>query len=169
MNHKRASTPSILISGLTFLFLFCTTCHAQVGTGSEPHFPANEDLYDTIIVQDSIFFQAFNSRDFDKFKSFLSENLEIYQDNTGFRNYEQSLEAFKSLFSKEYVLTRTMIRESVEIYPIKDYGAIETGQHTFCHMENGKPDCGTFKFMHIWIFQNGQWKITRIVTYNHKL
>jgi hypothetical protein len=79
------------------------------------------------------------------------------------------MEAFRGIFSGDYILTRHLVKGSLEVYPIKNYGAIETGSHTFCHSENGKSDCGTFKFVHIWELQNGRWKITRIITYDHKL
>lgn len=133
------------------------------------YIPADKPLYDTIFYQDSILFQAFNSRNLEKMKTFFAVNLEVYQDNIGVRSYEETIEAFRGLFSQDYVLTRSLLKGSLEVYPIKDYGAIETGSHTFCHTENGKLECGTFKFVHIWEHQNGQWKITRIITYDHKL
>lgn len=129
--------------------------------------PVDKTLYHTIYEQDSMLFSAFNARDFEKFKSFFSDKLEIYQDNIGVRDYAQSMEAFKGLFEGSYILKRTLLKETLEVYPIKDYGAIETGQHTFCHTENGKQDCGTYKFLHIWEYKNGTWKIARIVTYDH--
>jgi hypothetical protein len=131
--------------------------------------PADKPLYDTIYCQDSILFQAFNTRDLEKLKTFFAANLEVYQDNIGVRSYEQSVEAFRGLFSLDYTLTRSLVKGSLEVYPVKDYGAIETGSHTFCHKENGILVCGTFKFVHIWEHQNGKWKISRIITYDHKL
>lgn len=133
------------------------------------YIPVDKPLYNTLLSQDSILFAAFNNRNLEILKTFFSDKLEIYQDNIGVRNYEQSIDAFRGLFSQDYVLTRHLVKESLEVYPIKDYGAIETGSHTFCHTENGKLECGTFKFVHIWEHQNGQWKITRIITYDHKL
>ncbi len=127
----------------------------------------NRSLFDTIIYQDSLLFEAFNLRQFEVFKSFFSKDLEIYQDNTGLRNYEQSMEAFHGLFKMDYALVRQLSKETVEVYPIKNYGAIEVGQHTFCHKENEKQDCGTYKFVHIWKLQNGHWMITKIITYGH--
>ncbi|HCT29390.1 MAG TPA: DUF4440 domain-containing protein [Bacteroidales bacterium] len=131
--------------------------------------PVDKALYDRILYQDSLVFEAFNSRNFDQFKQFFDDSLEIYQDNTGLRNYQQSMDAFKNLFNMDYVLTRQLIKSSIEVYPIKNYGAIQTGKHTFCHKENEKMDCGTYKFVHIWRYKDGNWKITRIVTYDHKL
>ena len=128
---------------------------------------AAESLYETISNQDREMFQAFNSRDFEAFQKFLSPELEIYQDNIGLRDYHQSMEAFRGLLKGDYVLTRQLVKGSLEVYPIKDYGAIEIGRHTFCHIENGTLDCGEYKFVHIWKNENGNWKITRIITYDH--
>ena len=85
------------------------------------------------------------------------------------RNYDQTIEAFAGLFKEEYTLTRTPILQSIEVYPIKNYGAIETGQHTFCHTENNKLECATFKFLHIWEQKDGQWKLSKIITYGHNM
>ncbi|MFI5187155.1 MAG: nuclear transport factor 2 family protein [Chitinophagales bacterium] len=169
MTQKSRGIISFTLLMILFISACSTTKNTQTRTIQQTYRPVDKALYDTIIYQDSILFNAFNSQNFERFKKFFAENLEIYQDNTGLRNYEQSLEAFKELFKMNNVLTRQLVKGSVEIYPIKNYGAIETGQHTFCHTENGKPDCGTFKFVHIWEMQNGQWKICRIITYDHKL
>ncbi|MFN8256160.1 MAG: nuclear transport factor 2 family protein [Bacteroidales bacterium] len=147
--------------------LMFISCVHQNKLGQVSNLPQGQALYDTIKKQDSLLFVAFNARNFEKFKNFFTPELVIYQDNTGVRNYKQSMEAFQSLFKGNYILTRNLVGETLEVYPIKDFGAIETGQHTFCHTENGKPDCGTFKFVHIWEFKKGEWKIVKIITYNH--
>jgi hypothetical protein len=64
-------------------------------------------------------------------------------------------------------LKRELVPGTLEVYPVRDYGAIEIGSHRFCHDENGKQDCGTFKFMHIWKKTGNEWKITRIISYDH--
>lgn len=64
-------------------------------------------------------------------------------------------------------MTRTLVEGSLEVYPVKDYGAIQIGSHTFCHMENGQEDCGTFKFVHLWRKENDSWKLTRVISYGH--
>lgn len=129
--------------------------------------PKDKLLYDTIVQQDSLLFSAFNKGDLNRVVSFLSTDLEVFQDNIGIRNYSQTQESFKSLFEKDYVLTRTLIKNSVEVYPIKDFGAIQTGKHTFCHVENGKEVCATYKFVEIWKKENEKWKIVKIITYDH--
>lgn len=152
----------MIIAGL--LLISQRSVYAQV---HRPGGSADANLRMEIMQQDSLLFQAFNSKSLDGMKSMFSEDLEIYQDNAGFRSYTQTMESFGALFQKEYILTRTLLPASVEIYPIKDYGAIMTGSHQFCHPENGKVECATFKFVHIWKRSNGKWVLSRIVTYDH--
>lgn len=162
MTNKLKIFATILTT--TTLFYACSTARHYPG---EAYIPVDKPLYDTVRALDSTLFDAFNSKDFERFEKFFSNDLEIYQDNVGVRDYNQSMEAFRELLNRDYVLTRQLVEGSLEVYPIKGYGAIETGKHTFCHTENGKPDCGTFKFTHIWERRNGEWKITRIITYDH--
>lgn len=124
-------------------------------------------LLTEITRMDSLLFQAFNSRDLQNLKKYFTEDLEVYQDNTGVRNYEQAMESFARMFKQDYVLTREPVKRSMEVYAIKDFGAIQSGAHRFCHVENGKMDCGTFKFMHVWQKTAAGWKIKRLITYDH--
>jgi hypothetical protein len=133
-----------------------------------PNDPVDKNLFDTIVLQDSLLFAAFNARDLEKMKAYFSIDLEVYQDNTGVRSFEETIAAFQGLFEKDYVLTRELEAGTMEVYPIKDFGAIETGKHTFSHIENGKLEEATFKFVHIWEKKDGGWKITRLITYDHK-
>jgi hypothetical protein len=154
-----------LVSGL--IFQDCSTFNHTTTEKNASFQPADKVLYHTIAQQDSLLFMAFNNRNLDGLMNFFSKNLEIYQDNKGLRNYDQARDGFGSLFQKDYVLSRQLVKGSMEVYPIKDYGAIETGNHTFCHTENGRKECATFKFMNIWHWQGGEWKITRLITYDH--
>ncbi|WP_295652980.1 nuclear transport factor 2 family protein [uncultured Mucilaginibacter sp.] len=124
-------------------------------------------LFNEIARLDSLQFAAFNARQLDQLMNYFDPSLELYQDNTGVRNFDETKKAFGGVFKMGYVLTRKLIAGTMEVYPIKDYGAIETGQHTFSHIENGKLQTGTFKFMQIWQKKNGVWRVTREVTYGH--
>jgi hypothetical protein len=124
-------------------------------------------LYDEIIHMDSVQFQAFNLRNLDALMQCFDSSLELYQDNTGVRNFDQTKQAFSGLFKMDYILTRKVLLETLEVYPIKDYGAIETGMHTFSHMENGKLEMAAYKFMQIWQKKDGIWRVTREISYGH--
>ncbi len=127
------------------------------------------ELYREILHMDSVLFNAFNAQDLEQMKNTFSTDLEFYHDKGGLTDYNQTIANFKSLFEKNLTtgLRRDLEISSVEVYSIKDFGALEVGMHKFCHVENGKEDCGTFKFIHIWHRTDGQWKLTRVISYDH--
>jgi ketosteroid isomerase-like protein len=129
--------------------------------------PTSTELFTEIEQMDQLVFDAFNNQDMDAFKVLFTEDLEWFQDNGGLLSYETVFRNFDTMFHKEYKLTRTLAKGSMEVHPVKDYGAIETGTHQFRHIENGKEEIGTFKFLMIWKKTDGLWKISRVVSYDH--
>ncbi|MGZ3766971.1 MAG: nuclear transport factor 2 family protein [Mucilaginibacter sp.] len=136
-------------------------------TGNRAAAQTSGPLFNEIARMDSLQFTAFNARNLDQLMNYFDNTLELYQDNTGVRNFDQTKQAFGGLFKMNYVLNRKLIPGTMEVYPIKDYGAIETGQHSFSHMENGQLQSFTFKFMQIWQKKDGVWRVTREITYGH--
>src|SRR3954452_15641986 len=108
------------------------------------------DLQVEIARMDSALFAAFNARDIAKVGTFFAPDLEFYQDNEGLEDYAQTMRDFSEMFGQPSAIHRTLVSGSLEVYPIKSYGAIEVGSHRFCHTEHGKAECGTFKFLHVW-------------------
>lgn len=125
------------------------------------------ELFKKIESLDSILFTAFNTCDLQTFSSMLSEDLEFYHDKGGLTDYAHSINVTKENCERKLGLKRTLVPGSMEVYPIGDYGAVQIASHRFCHVENGKEDCGTFKFVHVWRNDNGNWKISRVVSYDH--
>ena len=126
-----------------------------------------DPLYDQIMKLDKKIFTAANTADLDTMKQMFSKDLEFYHDKGGLADYNQTISSLEELLSRPDRPTRTPVEGSMEVYPVKDYGAIQTGKHTFCHENNGKQDCGTFKFLHVWKNTDGDWKITRVMSYDH--
>ena len=128
---------------------------------------SSDSLYKEIAHMDSVLFNAFNNRDMETFKKCFAEDLEFYHDKGGLTDYSYTINSFKNTIDRNNGLRRELVQGSLEVYPIPGYGAMQIGAHTFCHPENGKMDCGTFKFVHIWKKINNEWKITRVVSYDH--
>lgn len=124
-------------------------------------------LYKKIAQLDSALFSAYNSKNLNLMKTYFTDDLEWYQDNGGLIDFEKVFTNFQSIFNREYTLTRSLIKESLEVHPIEGYGAIEVGSHQFSHIENGKLEVGTFKFLMIWKNDKGNWKISRVISYDH--
>lgn len=129
--------------------------------------PVSAALFKEIARMDSLLFDAFNRQDMPTFKAMFTEDLEWFQDNGGLISYATVFENFGRMFKQENKLTRTLVAGSLEVHPIKEYGAIEIGAHIFKHYENGKLEEGTFKFLMIWQQKDGKWKISRVVSYDH--
>lgn len=131
------------------------------------HAQEQKPLYREIAAADKVLFDAFNRQDADGVKAMFSTDLEFIHDKNGVSNFEQNAQSTRNLFARNMHLRRELDLGSMEIYEVKDYGAIQTGEHTFCHLENGKNDCGTFKFLHVWKRTGDGWKLARVVSYGH--
>jgi ketosteroid isomerase-like protein len=124
-------------------------------------------LYDEIAAADKKLFDAFNGRDIKVVSEMFDPSLEFYHDRGGLSGYEQTIRQLGENFKRPNWPTRELVAGTLEVHPIANYGAIETGSHRFCHEEDGKGECGVFKFLHIWQKRDGHWKITRVVSYDH--
>ncbi|MBX9783366.1 MAG: nuclear transport factor 2 family protein [Chitinophagaceae bacterium] len=124
-------------------------------------------LFNTIFKQDSLFFSAFNEKNINRFADFLDSSLEFYHDKGGLTDKTYSVNSLKNAAANVPDLKRTLIKETMEVYPIPNYGAVQIAKHRFCHMENGKMDCGVFKFIHVWKKTEAGWKVTRIISVDH--
>jgi hypothetical protein len=94
--------------------------------------PDDKKLYDTIVKLDSDFFGLYNTCDknLEKYGAFYSENIEFYHDQGGFTTSKNDIIEVtkKNVCGK---VTRELVKGSIEVYPIKKYGAIEIGFHKF--------------------------------------
>ncbi|HEV8582128.1 MAG TPA: nuclear transport factor 2 family protein [Thermoanaerobaculia bacterium] len=130
--------------------------------------PAPEDeLYRTIASLDAAVFDAYNRCDLERFGAFFTDDLEFYHDQTGLMRSRQSVvEAVKNNICGK--VTRELVPGTLEVYPLKGYGAVEIGIHRFHHpgREDTEP-VGEAKFIHLWQQKDGTWKITRVISFDH--
>ena len=71
----------------------------------------------------------------------------------------------------DFLSTRKLIKETMQVYPLNKYGAIQTGTHRFYAIQKGKPDrlTETAQFTQVWKEENGQWRLARVLSYDHQL
>jgi ketosteroid isomerase-like protein len=153
--------PILLIASLTVILMTTAQAADQQGTSN------THELSDAITRMDTKLFDAFNAHDVDRLMSMFTDDVEFYQDNDGLSNYQQTKDDFAKMLGSVPDMRRELVKGSLEIYPIKDYGAIEIGLHRFCHKENGKEECGSFKFVHVWRKTGDSWKISRVISFGH--
>jgi CubicO group peptidase (beta-lactamase class C family) len=161
-----------LIQNLILSCLFLTTfsVFAQVEKSS--------DLYKTIMSKDSLLFEVgFNTCAINQFEDLLSEKFEFFHDKDSISYKKEFLSNFRNGLCKSpttYQSRRELIAESTEIYPLYKknvlYGAIQKGNHKFYEtIENTKESfASTAKFTHIWLLENGAWKLNKGLSYDHQ-
>ena len=126
--------------------------------------PSDKELYNKILIMDSIYFSAYNNCDMETQDSMYSENLEFYHDINGLRTSKQDLlTSIKNNICGK--LRRELVKGSVEVYPIKNFGAIQIGLHRFYDINNpDSPPSEPGKFILFWKNEGNSWKITRVVS-----
>ncbi|WP_405605733.1 nuclear transport factor 2 family protein [Polaribacter sp. Asnod1-A03] len=149
------------------LFLYSLFSNAQVEKTS--------NLYKVLKSKDSILFKSsFDNCDLKKIRTIISEDFEFYHDVSGSQNKEDFINAVKeNLCANPSVNNRTLVKNSLAVFPMKNnnklYGAIQKGKHTFQQKIDGKmKTVGIADFTHLWILENNQWKLKRVLSYNHK-
>lgn len=100
-----------------------------------------------------------------KHASYFAPDVEFYHDTGGVTWNRQAMLAN----TEKYVcghFSRERVPGTLNIYPVKDFGAIEQGTHRFCHFASGQCE-GLADFTIVWRQQDGVWQITSVLSYGH--
>jgi uncharacterized protein DUF4440 len=125
-----------------------------------------EELNKAIGALDAALFDAYNKCDLATFGSLVDDNIEFYHDQGGVTLGRAALvEAVKKNICGQ--VTRELLPNTLQIYPMKGYGAIEMGVHLFHHPGHPENGDGEGKFVHLWQYKDGAWKVTRVLSYDH--
>ena len=130
----------------------------------------NASLHDTIAALDHGMFDSFNHcsdpAQFEKHAGYFDPAVEFYHDNGGVTwTREAMLANTRKHVCGNY--TRQLLPGTLEVFPIKDFGAIARGQHQFCDLKGEHCD-GLADFVIIWRLRDGQWQATRVLSYAHR-
>lgn len=144
----------------TYLILLCfIAMQAQVKTDS--------DLFKTLAENDRLLFEeGLNSCNIEQVSMLTHNDFEFYHDKSGINTSKQEfIDAIKNGGCHNGILQnkRILIHGSLEVNALYDngklYGAIQMGKHQFGNT--------IAKFIHLWLIVDGQWKIARVLSYNH--
>jgi hypothetical protein len=132
--------------------------------------PGNEEIFAKISGLDTRLFGAFNSRDLPAFETFFTRDVEFYHDKEGLTRFDQIMDTMRKHFSEDARTRRELVEGTLEVYPLSGYGAVELGVHRFYTTEKGQPEklTATARFVHLWQEQDGVWKISRVISYDHR-
>ena len=140
---------------------------AQNNTLESYHYQTdNQKLHDTIAALDSIFFEAYNTcnLNLETYGAFYADSIEFYHDKGGLATSKQDIidGTKRNICGK---VTRELVKGSIEVYPIPNYGAIEIGLHKF-HNNQEKSDAPARigRFTIFWQYKNDKWKIAKVIS-----
>jgi CubicO group peptidase (beta-lactamase class C family) len=118
---------------------------------------------------DSLLFDAaFVACDTARVFAMLTPDIEFYHDQTGAKRGDEVRADFARLASacpRGQGITRVLTPGSLQHFPIRDFGAMQTGEHRFDNA-NGDPPVGA-RFVHLWTNRDGAWRVSRIYSVDH--
>lgn len=138
-----------------------------------PNSSSPEGLYQKIAKLDTIVFEAYNTCNLSAFKDYFVEDLEFYHDKSGMISSRKiMLDALQAMLcdNNGVRIRRELIKDSLKVYPVENFGAIQVGEHYYYKSYNGQPEelAEVAKFTHIWKNDENEWKITRVLSYDHQ-
>lgn len=152
-----------------FLFAFLAS-PALIASASSAQPESQDELTREISALDTTVFDAFNHCGepgrLEEHAGYFSLDVEFYHDTGGVTWTRDEMIAN----TKKYVcgnFTRELVPGTLKVYPVKDFGAISQGVHRFCQVQSGKCE-GLADFTIVWRKHDGQWRITRVLSYGHR-
>lgn len=153
-----------MIKIILFLVAFLMSIFAYGQVNEIPKYsPVDLELQQQIEKMDSIYFKAYNSCDLKTQADIYSEDLEFFHDKGGLSTSKKDLliSLEKNICNK---VIRTLIKGSIEVYPIHNYGAVQIGYHKFFNKLEPKAKSTPSKFIIIWKNIKNNWKITKVIS-----
>ena len=154
----------LLIKLITIIAFFFYSLFTSSQINEIPKYKTtNLKLYKEIVKMDSIYFTAYNNCDMKTQALLFDDKIEFYHDRGGLlTDKAELLKALEENICNK--VRRDLIKGSVEVYQIPNYGAIQIGYHKFFNKEEPKAKSIPSKFVVIWKKKNKKWTITKVVS-----
>ena len=128
-----------------------------------PYKPESQELYNTIVHMDSVYFNAYNTCDMATQAAVLADSMEFYHDKGGLMTSKKDfLAAIKTNICGK--VTRVLVPGTIEVYPIAGFRAIEIGYHRFINHQESETPSGPGRFVAIWRLKDGKWQLYRVAS-----
>jgi hypothetical protein len=158
----------VVFKSLTWLALTLAMMAASAHADS---LKPTDELFQQIQQADQSLFDAYNRCDLAVLGDAVETDLEFYHDKGGLA---VGRDAFLTS-TKTYVcgkVRRQLMPETLEVYPVKDFGAIEIGKHIFCDPARFSQcvyeTSGEGKFFMLWKRgSDGKYRLSRVISYDH--
>jgi hypothetical protein len=139
----------------------------------------SQKLTDEVAAADQALFSAFFDRcDLPALAKMVTDDMEMFHDKNGYmtKSGKEFLDGIKETCARQktgedYRARREVVPGTLKVYPLDNYGAVETGVHRFFQLLPGKPEklVEISQFTHVWKKEDGVWKLARALSYDHRL
>ena len=149
------------MEGSTMLYAAILLAAAAVSAA-----PVANPLTVEVSALDAKVFAAYNRCDLATFEAAFDPDVTFFHD-TGGATFDRATVVANT---KKYIcgkVRRELLPATLRVYPIKDYGAIEEGEHRFCELASGGCE-GIAKFVIVWAKRGSEWRITNVLSYGHR-
>lgn len=138
-------------------------------TGTLALHESKDDLRAQILAADRQLFEAYNTCDIGQFSKSFSSDLEFFHDTTGLTGHDWNVTALRKRCAEGTKYHRSLDVESVQIFPVPGYGAMEIGKHKFYErgVDGSEKLDATPGFANVWKQTPQGWVLTRVLSYGH--
>jgi CubicO group peptidase (beta-lactamase class C family) len=141
----------------------------QAVSGSLSFSAPADALRAEILAADRRLFDAYNTCNISQFSRSLGPDLEFFHDTTGLKDHDWNVNALEKRCAESTKYHRTLDEQSVQIFSVPGYGALELGTHRFYEKRaDGSENLdATPGFANVWKKTPDGWKLTRVLSYGH--
>lgn len=140
--------------------------------------PASPELIATLAEKDRQLFEAVFGCKLDLLASLIADDFEFVHDKWGqtadsgakfMQGMRDNCKAQET--GQNFRARRELVEGSMTVHVLNHYGAMQMGEHRFFALQPGQPDKLTEsgKFIDVWRQIDGEWKLARVISYDHRL
>lgn len=146
--------------------------------GGRPAVAADaDDLRSQIVAADARLFEIFmEGCDPTALRAMVTDDFEFFDDRGGL--VATNGDAFVAQYAGRcsgrdapdaWRSRREALAETIQIFPINEYGAVETGEHVFYERqgEGEERRVGRARFAQMWKLEGDSWRLARVFSYDH--
>ena len=149
-----------------------------LAAAAPPAMPEGPALRSSIEARDAELFELFfRGCDPARLRTMLTDDLEFYHDKDGFvfKGADAMVAAYAKTCAERakpdaWNSRRELVKKSLVVDPVPGHGAMEAGDHVFYERKGDGPErlAGRARFTMVWKWDEGQWKLSRVLSYAHR-
>jgi Domain of unknown function (DUF4440) len=140
--------------------------------------PPSSELVAALAEKDRQLFDAVFACKLDALAGLIADDFEFLHDKYGLTadsgaKFMDGMRANcdRQKTGENFRARRELIEGTMTVHVLNQYGAVQVGEHRFYALQPGKPDrlTETGKFIDVWRQKDGEWKLARVISYDHVL